>query len=152
MHEVNNKRSIMPPTEEDMRILSIVKERVNQGVKEDELDMLYNSLSDSPEVATLFNEYATQAGVFKSYRGNNQPIPIRTINDTIDTLARGISDYMQNDTDTRIGRIIDSRADRFGTIQEKPRWGRFTDKAGMFQTVYPSFNVDNIEAFCECCD
>lgn len=153
MIDQNATRKFEPITAEDERTLNIVKERIEQGhISENDLDMLYNSLSDSPLARSLFDDYAAKAGFLKSYRGD-QPLTLNYVRDTIRELAKGAREFLETDDNPRVSHVMQARANLYGeTGQEIPKRDLFCDKKGMFRELLPSFPSEVVDAFCDCVD
>ena len=148
MRTTNSKRGMNAPTPEELRVIELLKLR--DTVTREELDAAANTVSGNPACLSALSEIARRHGILKGYEhySTSTEMPISKVDDTINSLARGIDDFLKFDT---------SRAARVASEHMRRRWGikqteplakrkRFEDQ-GEFYAEVAGLSDGEMEAF-----
>jgi len=104
MTKASGRRTIEPPTEEDLRIIQALKMRDTIG--EAELTMIANSVKGSLLCLDIVQEVARKNGILKSYSGlyEGKKLSPEFLKEKLDFLGDSLNDFILYDT-SRAARI-----------------------------------------------
>ena len=128
MQEANNRRTMTAPTQEQLNILQLLDSREN--VSKDELDRVYNTMSDCDLAISKLNEIAKKNEHLHRYSLSGV-MGITEADAELQNLADEIRDFMDYET-TRGSRLADKfHQSRYGgsvSVQRR----RYTNKSDFF--------------------
>lgn len=154
MAETNGKRGITPPTEDELRLLQLLKMR--DSVTETELEAAANTLSGNPTCLAALTEIAHKQGFLRGYMSyaTSKEMPVDVAESTIKGLASAIRDFMEFDTPRAARTYQEFHDRRYGVdlnAAPLPKRLPFTDKAGCYKRL-AGLSGDDLTAFCKAVD
>lgn len=154
MRKANNSRGIVPPTEEELRIIQMLK--LKDKPTEQELEAAARTLKGNATCLSILTEMAHKAGYIRDYMhySENKEFPIDMAEDLINGLAKDVKDFLDYDS-TRAARIVNEHNKRmYGERGNAPKLAKrrlFDTKEDCFDIV-GSISGDNLEAFLKAID
>lgn len=147
MRRANAKRTTAAPTDEQVRILQVLKMRDN--VTERELTEAAKSLENCPLGLSVIQEIAGKNGVIRNYRRfyNGDKMPSEFASSALDTLEYETKDFLAYDT-KRTARIsAEYQRAHYGDDNSRPLPKRplFDEKADCFKEL--GIAPDNLDGF-----
>lgn len=154
MKEANDKRPAAAPTEEELRIIQMLKLR--DTVSEEELSMIANSVKNNALALDVVAEVARKNGILRDYRSictENRLSP-SYVSDKLEFLSDNVFDFLAHDT---------ARAARLGAAYREQHYGiqgdeRNLAKRPLFETKEDFFKQtawlegDTLSRFMEAVD
>lgn len=154
MKKANGSRAMTPPTEEELRILQLLK--MKEKPTEAELAAAANALKGNVTALGVLTEISHNAGYMRGYMSyaENNEMPVAEVDETIKGLASAVRDFMDFDTG-KAARIARGHQERiYGVDQDAPALPKrplFEDKEACFYEV-ARMGGDSFNAFCNAVD
>lgn len=154
MSKANASRKMPAPTEEELRILQLLK--MKDKPTEAELDAAANALKGNSTCLSVLTEIAHNAGYMRGYMNfsEKKEMPVDQAEGAIKGLASSVRDFMDNDTPRAARTAAKYHADLYGANPNAPTLPKrplFEDKAGCFFEV-ARMGGDTFTAFCNAVD
>lgn len=154
MSKANAARKMTPPTEEELRILQLLK--MKEKPTEAELAAAANALKGNVTALGVLTEISHNAGYMRGYMSyaENNEMPVAEVDETIKGLASAVRDFMDFDTG-KAARIARGHQERiYGVDRDAPALPKrplFEDKEACFYEV-ARMGGDSFKAFCNAVD
>ena len=154
MRTANDKRAMKAPTEEQLRILQLMK--MKDTVTHKDLRSAAMALQDNGSCLEALQEIARKHGVMRDYThyGAVTELSVDDVDKTISAIATGLRDFMMFDT-KKTGRVEKAYHERmYGDLVDAKLLAKrelFDSKAGCFAEIA---RIDSgiVDAFCTAVD
>ena len=120
MRESNSKRGLNPPTEEELRLIQLIK--LKEKPTERELEAAAHTLKGNVTCLSILTEIAHKNGYARSYThySNNNEMAVADVDSALNAIERNLNDFMNYDT-TRAARIAKNFHDtKYGVSDNTP--------------------------------
>ena len=147
MRKTATQRATIAPTDEQVRILQVLKMRDN--VTERELTEAAKSLENCPLGLSVIQEIANKNGVIRNfkrlYKGDKMPSEFAS--SALDTLEYETKDFLAYDTKRTARIAAQYQSNRYGQDESRPLPKRalFDEKADCFKSL--GITPDNLDGF-----
>lgn len=154
MDKANRQRKLTPPTEEELRLISLLK--MKDKLTEQELDAAANMLKGNSTCLAVLTEIAHKQGYLRGYMNcsDNAEMPAESVKTLIDSLNSSVRDFMEFDT-SRAARTARKYHERLYGVSENapelPKRALFNTKDECFREL-SGLSDKNLEAFCNAVD
>lgn len=152
MSKANESRQMIPPTEEELRVLQMLK--LKDKPTEAEFAAAANTLKGNPTCLSILTEMSHKAGYMRGYHSEAKEMPVDVADETIKGLHSSLRDFMDYDT-TKAARLARAHKDNFyGVAPDAPA----LPKRRLFETKEECFDIvanisgDYLAAFCSAVD
>lgn len=136
MNDINDKRGITPPTDEELRLIQLLK--LKEKITEKELEAAAVTLAGNDTCLSILTEMAHNQGYMQGYMhySKNPYMPYETTKTVINDLMTGINDFMNHDT-TKASRAIDRyNTEHYGKNNGSlTKRNTFTDIQGCYKEI-----------------
>ena len=154
MSEANRARGMTPPTDDELRLLQLLK--MKERISETELEAAASTLKENPACLSVLTEIAHKQGIMRGYMSYaaSKEMPVDVVADVIKGLTLSIRDFMEHDTSKAARLCIERHAERYGNnpnATPPPKRPLFTDKAGCYKRI-ANLSDDALAAFCRAVD
>lgn len=152
MKAANDGRKLRAPTDEQLKILQLLKMR--DDLTEPELIAAANSLAGNESALEVLTELARQHGFTRGFRRFSKTMGAKSVNDILASLGRGVDDLLRFDT-SRVARLYREHQRRmYGetpNLPPLPRRKLIEDKTECFLKL-TSMNPDDLQLFFDVVD
>ena len=134
MSQAISKRTVKPPTNEQLLILELLKMR--KKPTEEECSRAAQAVSDNPIAVKIVSEIAQEVGIMRNYDNMCPEMSTEAAMNVINTLAAGIKDFISFDT-TKASRMENRiHVEHYGG-EGRPLTKRalFSDKEGCYMEL-----------------
>lgn len=133
MEQALSKRELVPPTEEQWRIVQYLK--MKGKVTRQDLNRAANTLADSPLCLDILQELAEANNIPENYRAKSKDMTDDAAQRVINSLRMETEDFLRYDT-TRAARLAEKYSAQHGYITEHQ-----PDKRPLFDSVESCFSI-----------
>lgn len=115
MSDTNNARGIKAPTEEELRIIQLLK--MKDKLTERELEASAVTLANNDTCLSILTEIAHKQGILRSFMtySKNEAPAVESVNGILKELRASVNDFMDYDT-TKISRAVENyNTSHYGT-------------------------------------
>ena len=152
MMKMNGKREMKPPTDEELRLLQVLK--MKESLSESDFEAAANTLKGNTTCLEILTDMARAQGNLRNYltySGSNE-MPVASVNKALKGIASTLEDFMNYDT-RKAARIAKQSHDEVYGVNEYtvPKRELFNDKAGCFKDLF-GLSGDEMGAFCKAVD
>lgn len=144
MRDKNANRPMIPPTDEQLRILNILK--LKDKISNAELDAAAVSCADCPVALSVVNELAFKNGRLQSYKGTSNEISIDDGKQAIDSLLKDIRSFLQYDTESASRHYADYMDRHYSVKIDANKRKLFDNKEDCYSEV-AGLSGDSLKAF-----
>lgn len=154
MREVNGKRGIEAPNEEDVRTLEALKMR--DTITEPELSLIANSLKGNALALSVVQEVALKNGIMRNYNSlyEGATAPVQYVEETLNSCMKWIRDFLNSDEAYAARIARDSHARLYGLTGDEaplPKRPLFDTKEAFYNDII-GISGDSFKAFCNAVD
>ena len=151
MEEANKKRTLTPPTDDELRLLQLLKMR--ETPTETELTAAAHTLKGNPTCLAVLEDIAHRAGIPRSFLdyAETKQMPIEKANTALRGLASSLKDFMENDTTKSSRAEARYHTEHYGGNSELTKRALFENKADCFKEL-TGFSGDSLTAFLSAVD
>lgn len=150
MQESNTGRTMTPPTDEELRLVTALKMR--DSLTEQELVLAANKLKDNPACLSILQEIAHKQGILRNFTSAKE-MSIADTEKAIKALAAATFDFMAYDTSRAARLAAEYHNRKYGTTGREPQKRElFTDKESCFRELAPGLAGDAFSIFCAAVD
>lgn len=154
MSEANRARGMTPPTDDELRLLQLLK--MKEHISETEFEAAANTLKGNPACLSVLTEIAHKQGIMRGYTSYaaTKEMPVDAVANVIEGLTASIRDFMEHDTPKAARLYIEHHAERYGidpNAAPPPKRPLFTDKGGCYRQIANLYD-DALTAFCRAVD
>lgn len=107
MNDINDKRGITPPTDEELRLIQLLK--LKEKITEKELAAAAVTLAGNDTCLSILTEIAHKQGILRSFMtySKNEAPAVESVNGILKELRASVNDFMDYDT-TKISRAVEN--------------------------------------------
>ena len=149
MKKANSKRSLTAPSEEQLRLITVLK--MKGTLSQEEVMAAANSFSDNDVCLSVLHEIAQKNNIHANIFANSKNLPMTTVENILNATESNMRDFLQYDS-TRASRAAAEHNKRlYGTAfaeEELPKRKLFETKEECFSELFGN----NSKAFFEAID
>lgn len=152
MKKANENRGMTPPTEEELRLLQLLK--MKEKITEAELDAAANTLKGNATCLAVLTEISRKQGYIRGYMSysDSKEMPVETTESIIRELVKAIRDFIEYDTPKAARIAREYHEAYYGAAGDPlPKRPLFSDKSGCFSELI-RISGDELTAFCKAVD
>ena len=149
MQRANKQRPMKAPSDEELRLLQLLK--MKESISEGEFESAALALKANPTALATLNEIAHSKGILRNF---NRFADVKTMsadetNSALRQLAKNVNDFLEFDTKKTARIAAEYQANHYGQSESRPLPKRepFTDMRGAMRELLPGMNEDRLESF-----